>query len=602
MTPLRLPHSVTLLVVFSLVALVAVGPHFIFGYPDGDGAPTNVPWFESFRQQLLAGDLYPRWLVDYPDGLGAPVFYFYAPAPFYLTAAIGTVLCPGCDAVDMLSVGHWAIFALSGLTFYAWIRSLTDRLTGMIAGIAYVVLPYHFLDLEVRNAIGESMAYVWTPLILLGLRSMARSNGSVVVAAAAYAGLILSHLPSALLMTPVMIVFTAALARRRTVVPLALKLSLVGLIGIGLAAVYLVPALALRDTLPADAWIAASGPHYFPETWLLFHETDMPDFCAIVYASLAYSTFLALAGLTALLALGEGAHREPADHRPIVLAAAVSIALSWLMMTGLAEPIWLHVSALRQVQFPWRLGTVVDVCAATIVAFAVWRLGLVFKSGGGMARLWTGHGLPAASLLFVAVPMALLMWEFRGNFTREEWTTPSTASDDFPIEYRPKWVVGSTWYRESYEHWSARVALLPEIRILSGAERGDSVSVARLDNATFEITAALSNLETVGLRRIYFPHWRLTDLLSGATIPLRPAADTGLVEFNLAPGRKRLLLDTVDVGIEHWGSTISVVSLVLFLALIAVERRAELGQARRTIVRLWRSSRSPRGGAGPIDG
>ena len=35
----------------------------------------HAMWYTNFSAQLLAGDLYPRWLINLNGGLGSPVFF-----------------------------------------------------------------------------------------------------------------------------------------------------------------------------------------------------------------------------------------------------------------------------------------------------------------------------------------------------------------------------------------------------------------------------------------------------------------------------------------------------------------------------------------------
>src|SRR5713226_6864119 len=46
----------------------------------------------AFVDQLCAGDLHPQWLAAVNAGLGSPVFYFYGPVPYYITALFRPVV------------------------------------------------------------------------------------------------------------------------------------------------------------------------------------------------------------------------------------------------------------------------------------------------------------------------------------------------------------------------------------------------------------------------------------------------------------------------------------------------------------------------------
>jgi uncharacterized membrane protein len=204
--------GITAIVVLVMWRLV-VSPLMVGGYPIADNLDFNLPWIASFADQLAKGDLYPRWLTDYAGGLGAPVFYFYGPAPFYLAAATDAA-CIGCDAQASLVVVHLLFYSLPAATFFAWARSFGGvRLSLLIAGL-YVTMPYHLVDMERRGSLGESAAYVFMPLVLLGLRRAISARTFPFMGVFAYAALAYSHLPTAVLFTPVLCVYAALLIKK----------------------------------------------------------------------------------------------------------------------------------------------------------------------------------------------------------------------------------------------------------------------------------------------------------------------------------------------------------------------------------------------------
>jgi hypothetical protein len=59
--------------------------------------------------------------------------------------------------------------------------------------------PYHLFDFTARGAQAESLAIAFIPLIAIGLRRIAEGRGGVIFTALAYAGMVFTHLPLALL-------------------------------------------------------------------------------------------------------------------------------------------------------------------------------------------------------------------------------------------------------------------------------------------------------------------------------------------------------------------------------------------------------------------
>src|SRR5882724_12268628 len=76
--------------VIGTAGLVFTIPAIIYGIPffSDDGVSHHAVWYIQFSTQLWAGDFYPRWLIGMNEGLGSPVFYYYPPAPFFLTSLL----------------------------------------------------------------------------------------------------------------------------------------------------------------------------------------------------------------------------------------------------------------------------------------------------------------------------------------------------------------------------------------------------------------------------------------------------------------------------------------------------------------------------------
>jgi hypothetical protein len=113
---------------------------------------------ESLRTEGSPG----RWLADVAYGYGAPVFNYYAPASYL--PGLAAVLA-GTGYVVGLEVAFGFAVALSALAMFVLARSLFGLISAIVAGLVYAYLPYQLLDLYIRGALAESMAFVWLPLI-----------------------------------------------------------------------------------------------------------------------------------------------------------------------------------------------------------------------------------------------------------------------------------------------------------------------------------------------------------------------------------------------------------------------------------------------------
>jgi hypothetical protein len=299
-------------------------------------------WTDQFAQQLRAGVLYPRWLPASHDGLGAPVFYYYPPLAFYpagLLAALG--LSPYAAILATFGLA----FAGAGAAMHRWASGWTSH--PLAAALFFMAAPYHVADVYGRGALAEACAIAFIPLLALGLKRVSEGRGPVLLAIA-YAAIIATHLPLALLASLFLVApYALILAKGRArpllafVAPLAL--------GLGLAAIYLVPALALDRY--RDAAVLWSDPLLRPEYWLLTNAA---------LTGMALITLKVIA-VVALPALFMAVRWRSAWARYAILCC--------LLVAGLVPFLW-SLPLIRSVQFPFRALPFAEFALATAIALA----------------------------------------------------------------------------------------------------------------------------------------------------------------------------------------------------------------------------------------
>lgn len=316
----------------ALVAAFVLLPTFLLGPGYSHSVTYNFVWTSQFGTEMANGNLYPRWLPGSFEGLGSPAFYFYPPMAFWIAGAFDA---GGLSTLAAINMAAFLTLLLSGIAMYHW---LSARGTCPLAGaILYMAAPYHLMDFYVRGALAEFTAFIWYPLIALAITRLPERRG-VILLTLAYGGLVLTHLPMAMLTGFFLIAPLGVhkiLADRRAFWPLAAS----GALAIGLAAFYLVPALTMQDHISSQLlW----GPWYRPSSWGLLASDRLLQALAIP----------ALAAGLALLAL---------SARSVWTFISLLAALAAL---GLIPFIW-DIPPFAQVQFPWRLLGLIEFAAIT---------------------------------------------------------------------------------------------------------------------------------------------------------------------------------------------------------------------------------------------
>jgi hypothetical protein len=315
-------------------------------------------WHTNFSTQLLAGDLYPRWLLDMNGGLGSPVFFFYAPLPYYITALLAPFLHGGTYGLAHLGASLSLALVASGLTAYLWLGETTGRASAAAAAaVVYMLAPYHLgVDVYTRGAFAEAWAFVWMPLVLYFVRRLLTAGDAFPLAlpglALGYAALVATHLPTTLifsLVPPCYALFGAGAPTQRKRV---LLLTVGGMsLGIGLACIYLLPALATQEFVSLGDLL----PELYHQRWPRLSNLNRAELDGRITLSvlttallIACAATLAWSGGTDDAAVGDDERRPGKREHTFWIVVSLGCLL---LMTPASNFVWRLVKPLQSIQF-----------------------------------------------------------------------------------------------------------------------------------------------------------------------------------------------------------------------------------------------------------
>lgn len=383
------------------------------GVPAGHDAGAHLTYAYLFDHALREGQVPVRWVEWVSPGRGQPLFNIYQPGFYYLVSAVHLVV-PSLTAALKVTV---TLLWLSGAAAMAFVFRRLGVWPAVTAGVLFASAPYLVLDVYVRMALPELAAIAVAPMLLAALDSTARhptARAPVISVALTTALMLVLHLPSVLLLLPTFVAF--ALWRCATAdVPLAFVRRVAGgvALGVGLAAFYVLPALAERGAvhmheLTSDYFDFRE--HFLePRDWVQRRwgfggsNEGRPDDMA---PQVGYGQWLAI--LASLAALGVGAVRvrraAGTGARSTARAGAGGEMTVWLGLVGgalllttrLSLPVWELVGPLAYVQFPWRALMAVVVGTAALGALAMaalvtprWQAAVLLLGVLGLG--WTLH-------------------------------------------------------------------------------------------------------------------------------------------------------------------------------------------------------------------
>lgn len=554
------------LVILLLYGLVLTWPAVSTGYIPSHDVLIHLLWSTNFTSQLWAGEWYPRWLDQMNNGLGSPVFFFYAPLPYYFTASLKPLFNVDPEGWRQIGVAASMAIILSGYSAYLWLRRSNGASAALIAAIVYMGAPYHLaIDLYNRFAFAELWAFVWMPLVLWGVEGMIAGNRRAPLGLAlAYSGLVLTHLPTTLIFSLVAIAYAILCGERGDRVHATMGVGMAMALGAGIAGAYLVPVLTTQQNVSfSDMRVDYLSYVYH---FLYYGPRFNADLLKIL-AQLGNYAAIALMACTAAFLLA-GRLLVGQEKRCARFWMAVAVAV-FLMMLPISRPIWDLLPLLQAIQFPWRFNIVLTLAMAALVA--LWASAAITKASrlNGLSlalvcAIVIGQSMPAVFtyLALSQTPgetsMDKLLVQF-GPLNEEaiERVEITRLAVDVP-EYRPRWVprefrIGSSTLQDALAQ--IQTAYLQQ-------EQGTATILSRSPRRLL-VAVDMSAEGWVKLPHFYYPGWRAVTGEPATQLPVRPSTPEGLIEVNAGPGRQEILLELVTSRAERIGYGISGFSIAL---------------------------------------
>jgi hypothetical protein len=557
-----------------LLTLPALVPLARAGFFDSHDGLFHVYRLQALDRAVRAGVLYPRWFPEFAFGYGHPVLNFYGPLSYYWGLPF-TLL--SADPVLALKLVFATGLIASALGMYTFARLHLGRGGAFVAAVVYAYLPYHLVDLYVRGAVAEFLAFVWFPLVLWAFHRLVTASREHRFVFAALASLLLTalvatHSLSALIFAPVLGIYLIILFSQEP------SRGALGGVALALASAVAFGAFYWLPVLVESGYVGlgqgASGGYQD-------HLVGGTDLFSL---GLAYP-YPAESGTVPTFPLGLGQlvifvgalvltfgfrHRHWANL--FFLAVAL---FSAFMLTLASRPIWqLFESGLAFLQYPWRFQ------ALTVLATAFLAGALVH---GVCRSLRPGHGWPLAAswLLATGLLLAIGAWAL--------WRLPHTpTAPDISAEAmweldRQNGQVGASWTGEYLPIWvtEQRWALahpLPDPAPGNRALPPGQVRLTGVGHTRYNLTVEAAEGTSLTLHQFHYPGWQ-ADWLED-TLPSRPEGALALASFDLEVGDGSLTARLRHTPAQFWGTLLSLVTSLLIGTGIIVSARRRAPQVR----------------------
>jgi hypothetical protein len=460
--------------------------------------------------------------------------------------------------------------------------------------------PYALFCAYERSAFAELAAAAWIPLLLLfALRQTITANpsrsalrsacdGSAAPLAIVLAGAWLTNAPAGVMASYLLAVVALAAALLLQAWWPILRASIAVIFGLGLAAVYLVPAaweqrwIAIQQATDIgmriqDSWLFAR--HSSPD--LELHDRVL-FFASVI---VVFTALLAAVGFGVALLRGKLLARD----RKLWLPLALLVPAIVLIQFPFSGWLWNLLPQLRFLQFPWRW---LMVLGTPCVLF----LGAATPLGSLKARRWSILGWTTVFAISAAVA-TLFFFQYCDEEDRslnqvaifragtgvagtDEYAPVGADNTLVPSGLPAGCLVTDPAQELGESGTGANADPDPDAVPMWFPEQGscDEVYTADLwqsENKTLKINPDHDGFVVLRLRR--YPAWLVT--VNGQPVPA-PAKqrEDGLIAVPVQAGPSSISVRWVTTPDALWGRVISLIALCLLAALAWIERRAKVSR------------------------
>ena len=368
---------------FNIACIVAAAiavmlPVYFLGIPDGYDLGQHVRFAERYYSALMSGELFPGWSGEDNFGFGSAGIRFYPPLAYYFLAISKAVIGDWYLTIFANVVG-WMIAGCIGV--YYCLREHLDPKMSLLAAVMYAIVPYHLFQFYQTVLFAEFAAAGILPFcFLFAQRVAARGRAVDVVSfAAAYAALLLTHIPTSVIATMSLGVYLLFAIDRKRLAASAWRFATAFAVSLAASGFYLVRLVSEVD------WVAHNSPQYYLKGYYSYKQYLFPMFLVspeqyegkmlwhldsqIILTAVLLVSSLAMLAWSMLRRDGSNVVRR------LLLPTCVGGIFSFFMMSALSLPIWDRVTLLQRIQFPWRWLALFSLFAvvAFVAAFSRFR-------------------------------------------------------------------------------------------------------------------------------------------------------------------------------------------------------------------------------------
>jgi hypothetical protein len=546
----------------------------------------SVFFLVEFDQTFRDGFWWPRWSPDFSFGYGYPLFNLYAPLSFY-----------AAEILHLLGLGFTtsvkAMYVLAtigaGLGMYGFVKRLFGPWAGLLAAVVYMYVPFHLVEIFVRSAYAEFVALAIIPFVFWAFTELvaAPTRRRVALAGLAFGILALTHHTTFFTFSPFLMVYILYLIllksgfKLRALITYAAYAVGAGVLGVALAAIYLIPVVTETRYIKVEQW--TSGSYNYLQHFVYFSQLFSPDW-GYGYAGpgllddISFQLGIVVIALVFFALVSMVIRRF--SHHGTALFFLLATLMVVLLMSPLAESIWQVLPIAALVQFPWRLlgmtAFTMSIVAGSLLAETNEESTQTISDTSPAATTAPKFDRPSPAPVYV-LALVIILGSF--PYTLPQYTTvPDWAETPLAVV---------NWDRVSVADRVGMVAVTEEQPQTSPMEQqylnGEPLTVAGIiagqgavqtvhhGGGSDRVRVVAQEPVTVQFYTYDYPGWQVE--INGEALEHRPESPYGLITVDVPSGEHTLLLRMGSTWPRTLGAIISGLALVAIAMLYFLPAR-----------------------------
>ena len=486
------PKEYLYITVVFLVGILVMLPIGIYGIPMGNDLAQHYQFAQTYYDSLVNGDGFPSWSDKENFGYGGIGIRFYPPLAYYILA-FARILTGSWYYGSWLTFTFWMVLGCLGV--YYWARWWLSPKESAIAGVFYAIVPYHLMQLYISFLYADFAGASVLPFCFAFLtRVLGREKRSDILGlAVVYGILILTHLPSSIIGSLCISVYTLTLLHKKMRLRQIIKVCFGIFLGLAASSFYWLKMVSEMSWLNHASDKFSSGHYYFGNRFFPLYLHGIPSDYKdnFLHSDIILSfCFLFLASAIVYLFYKRTAHMEDCRVSHIFRSVLPLGLFGVFMITPLSYPVWKMIPFLPKIQFPLRWMAIVSMCGAVVSAGGVHFL---IKGNFLKKRFWAYTSV-IFPLLFLFLNLTYV-W-YPSAFVPIDYETFETSMQSLPEKQN---------YIFWWSIWSKTDALKINEKLLA-ENRDTTIDEWKPEEKVF--TVAEGNSTKVRVALFYYPHWQ----------------------------------------------------------------------------------------------